>query len=136
DIQRLAVLRDRETGRRPLVLPGTLADLRVALGQELLAVGILEDDLVREQPVGVVEPVDQVVEPAAGEDLLAVGRPGQPGEGPGGGDAGGGRDVPPHPPPRPGARGSGGGGSPGWVGGGGERSGGGSLRALPGAPPV
>ena len=33
-----------------------------------------------------VEPVDQVVEPAAGEELLAVGRPCQPGEGPRQGD--------------------------------------------------
>ena len=82
DVERLAVLRDRQAGRRPLVLLGRLVLARVPRRQECLAVGIFEHGLVREQAVGVVEPVDQVVEPAADEELLAVGRPGQPGERP------------------------------------------------------
>ncbi len=82
DVERLAVLGEGQAGGRPLMLLGRLAFARVPRRQELLAVGVFEDGLLRQQPVGVVEPVDQVVEPAAGEELLAVGRPGQPGEGP------------------------------------------------------
>ena len=86
DVERLAVLGDAP-GRRACAGASWPARRRgVALGQELLAVGVFEDGLVREQAVGVVEPVDQVVEPAADEELLAVGRPGHAGEAPRHGD--------------------------------------------------
>ena len=78
--------RRRRASCRPWRAPGPPAradiswpalPLRIRLRQERLAVGILEDRLLGQQAVGVVEAVDPVVEPAAGEEPLAVGRPDQ-----------------------------------------------------------
>ena len=76
DVEGLAVLRDRQSGRHPLALSWPSRPYSgFASRQEFFAVGILEDSLLRQQAVGVVEAVDPVVKAAAGEEPLAVGRP-------------------------------------------------------------
>ena len=80
DVEGLAVLGNRQARRHALVFLGLFAIFRVGLRQKFLAVGIVEDRLLREQARGVVEAVNPVVETAAGEEPLAVGRPDQAGE--------------------------------------------------------
>src|SRR5947199_86915 len=72
DVERLAILRQGQSRRGAPVLVGRLVVAGVARGQGRLAVRIPEGYPVRQQAVGVVESIDQVVEPAADEQPLAV----------------------------------------------------------------